>query len=225
VPELAPIAEQFRSAQTGLVTRDAEHDAAADAVIGAAALRDVRRNTLRKCVRTAGHMIRRVGGGRSNSRLYRAYFPDGMRVALRGSVDADITRARDILTRLDGEQDPLLRDQIPPLSTALQAVETAVRQHEEAVANERWTRAELDAEKLAWIDGYRATHSRLRLHYLTSPDRAEEFFRRSRHDVKDPEQPDQLPPPQQPQTAGLPSQTGTVAGVDEAAGDAVAEAA
>lgn len=201
VPGLAEIVELFRAVQNSLEAKRVDFESALDALIAVTALRDRARKVLIKAISTAAHKIRQVGGGRFNSRLYQAYFPDGLKHKLNRSISENIVQARDMLTRLESEQDPLLRELTPLLTTALQEAEDSLRQYDEAVAAVRRARAQLDSEKLVWIDGYRATHSRLRLYYVSNPDLAEEFFRANPRDIRNNEEPGE---PAQTQTGATP---------------------
>jgi hypothetical protein len=223
--ELAPIHALFQAAETALETKHAAHETASNAVVRSSAARDQKHKAMRLALRTVAHMIRRATANHPGSPLYLKYFPNGVLGVLCGPVAKEIVLVRDIVTKLDTEQDPVLRDQIPLLSTALQEAENALRQYEDAVADERRTRALLEIEKQYWIEGYRATYSRLRIHFGATPERAEDFFRSGpggrRDNTEEPEQPAQT----QPQTIDIQAQAGTLAPSSSSADGAVAEAA
>lgn len=175
--ELAFIRDEFQAAHTALAEADAQHESAVDAGDRVAALRDQKREALAQEMRTAGHMIRRAAGNNTRSQIYLKYFPDGTRRVIGRPIPVEIAHAKSMITKLQTETDPLLQSQIPVLATALEEMESSVRQHDDALAEEQRTRALLQVAKQAWINAYRTAHSRLRIHFCTNPGRAESFFR------------------------------------------------
>lgn len=195
--ELLFIHEEFQEAQTSLAQAHTQHESALDASDRTAAARDLKRDSLRQAMRTAGHMIRRAAGNDVSSQIYLKYFPNGTADAVGRPLPVEIGHAKDVITKLQTETDPLLQSQVPILTSAVAEMEASLRQHEDALAEVRRTRALLLTSKQNWINAYRTTHSRLRIHFATNPGRAESFFRpyKKANNIEEPGQPAQTQTP------------------------------
>lgn len=190
-PELAPVAEEFGAAQTGLAQRMTNYHDAVGQTLDAYAARDRVKEAMGDAVRDFSHTLRRVTRNDYRSPLYRSYFPEGTPKLTASPTVELIDKVEKLLERLTTEPDPALQSHIDPLTSALNNLKEGVRIYQEAVSASGKAATTLHQEKLLWIDRYRQAHAKLRIHFHVMPKRADRFFRRPRRpkatDLPEPE--------------------------------------
>ena len=177
VPEVAWILEAFRQMTTPYEAALKAHEDASRARRAAMARRDVENDRLDQETRMlAFTVLGRVNNNR-NAPLFRHYFGSGFTELLRTSATDQRRRSIVLREHLESETDEYIKTRLEPFKARLEAFEIALNDYELALDMEARTRANLVAEKIKWLEGYRRVYADLRTHYHTDPREAENFFR------------------------------------------------
>ena len=180
VAELAHVLEFFTGVRQPMIDAIEAHKAAVMARRAAVAVRDHENDRMDQQIRILAFTILGVVNNNRSAPIFRHYFPQGFSEVLRTPVAEQRRRAVVLLEKLAAERDETVKSRLEPFREQLTAFESSLDGVEKALDEEARHRANREAAKMEWLDGYRKTHQMLQDHYSNDPRKADEFFRSAR---------------------------------------------
>jgi len=178
-PDLAAIAAEARSVNNDLEQAHLTFRSVKRATLSSASARDEQKYKLDAALRNARTAVLSWVYNRRASKYYQAIFPNGLSGALCCNAEEELQIARNILTKMNEYDVPVLAQAKDVLQTAIESVEAALANYEAAVRRQKEAWSVVQAAKVTYCQRYYGLYCQV-VQVVGDPALASTYFRHDR---------------------------------------------